>query len=81
MLLRMLGAGMATCFPLREGMAQLGVALFTRQSSCALPARSAYSKLDVQPVELLVKKSPFESAAQSNEVKLFQPFNTSSRLG
>ena len=44
-LLPAVGAGIATYFPFREGMAQLGVMLFTCQTSCALPTKSTYSKL------------------------------------
>src|SRR5260370_40940460 len=58
-----------------------GSVLFTCQSSCALPASSTYSKLDLQPVGLLVTNSPFESAAQSTEEKALQFFNTISRVG
>src|SRR5216684_1188149 len=55
------GAGMATYFPLCEGMAQAGIMLFTCQSWCALPAKSTYNKVDLHPVGLLVTKSPLES--------------------
>ena len=73
--------GIATYFPLREGMAQLGHMLFTCQSWCALPAKSTYGKVCLKPAGLLATKSPLESAAQSKDVKPFQFFTTSSRVG
>ena len=72
---------MATYFPLCEGMAQIWVALFTRQSSCALPAKSTYSKLELHPVGLLVTNSPLESEAQSADIKPLQFFTVISRVG
>src|SRR5437016_13670692 len=72
---------MATYFPFRDAIPQVGAALLACQTSCALPARSTYSKLDRQPVGLLVTNSPFESAVQSTEEKVFQFFKTSSRVG
>ena len=66
-LLSTVGAGIATYFPLREGTAQLGQMLFTCQIGCALPAKSTYSKLCLEPAGLLATKSPLESAAQSTE--------------
>jgi hypothetical protein len=80
-LLSAVGAGIATYFPFREGMAQIGMMLFTCQSSCALPAKSTYSKLELHPVGLLVTKRPLESAVQSTEVKLVQFFTERSREG
>src|SRR6266496_429775 len=72
---------MATYFPFRDAIPQVGAALLACQTLCALPARSTYSKLDRQPVGLLVTNRPFESAVQSMEEKVFQFFKTSSRVG
>src|ERR1700757_886777 len=73
---------MATYFPLCEGMAQvLTWKLFACQSKCAFPIKSTYNRVDKRPVGLLERKKPFPSAAQSNEVKLFQSFTMISRVG
>ena len=78
-LLWIVGAGMARYLPLREGIAQLGMALLTSNSLCALPARSTYRRADERPVGLLVIDSPCESAAQSTEVNRFQSLTAISR--
>src|ERR1700730_13190239 len=80
-LLSTVDAGIATYVPLREGTAQLGQMLFTCQIWCALPAKSMYSKLCLDPAGLLATKNPLESAAQSTERKPYQFFTTSSRVG
>src|SRR5579872_982824 len=76
----MVATGIATYFPLREGIAQLGQMLFDCQIGCALPAKSTYSRLCFNPVGLLATKRPLESAAQSKEVKLLHFFTASSRV-
>jgi len=80
-LLSMVGARIATYFPLRDGTAQVVQMPFTCQIWCALPAKSMYSKLCLKPAGLLATKSPLESAAQSMEVKPLQFFTMSSRVG
>src|SRR6266481_5770176 len=80
-LLPTVGAGIATYFPLCEGMAQVAWKFFTCQSECAFPIKSTYNRVDRRPVGLLEMKKPFPSAAQSREVKLFQSFTVSSRVG
>jgi len=80
-LLLVVGAGIARYFPSRDAMLHDCDEPFTRQSSCAFPARSTYSKLDLQPVGLLVTNNPFESAAQSMEEKELQFFSTISLVG
>src|SRR5450631_726216 len=75
------GAGMATYFPLREGIAQVAWKFFTRQSGVALPAMSTYRRVDTRPVGLLETKRPLPSAAQSTDMKLFQSFTVISRGG
>src|SRR5439155_14540325 len=72
---------MATYFPFRDAIPQVGDVLFACQTSCAFPVRSTYSRLDRQPVGLLVTNSPFESAAQSTEENVFHFFKTSSLAG
>src|SRR5260370_33638116 len=80
-LLPTVGAGIATYFPLCEGMAQVAWKFFTCQSECAFPIKSTYNRVDRRPVGLLETKKPFPSAAQSREVKLFQPFTVIWRVG
>jgi hypothetical protein len=80
-LLPTVGAGMATYFPLCEGMAQLAWKFFTCQSGRAFPDKSTYKRVDRRPVGLLETKNPFPSAAQSNDLKLSQPFTVISRVG
>ncbi len=62
-------------------MAQVAWKFFTCQSGCAFPIKSTYNRVDRRPVGLLETKKPFPSAAQSREVKLFQPFTVISRVG
>src|SRR5881392_3253343 len=62
-------------------MAQVAWKFFTCQSECAFPIKSTYNNVDKLPVGLLETKKPFPSAAQSREVKLFQPFTVISSVG
>jgi hypothetical protein len=80
-LLPTVGAGIATYLPLREGIAQVAWKFFTCQSACAFPIKSTYNRVDRRPLGLLETKKPFPSAAQSSEVKLFQPLTVISRVG
>src|SRR5438309_5173037 len=75
----MVGAGMATYLPSREGIAQVGKKLLTSHSLCALPARSTCSRVETRPVGLLVTNMPRESAAQSTPAKPFQFLTVISR--
>src|SRR5882724_12734136 len=72
---------MATYFPFRDAIPQVGDALLVCHTSRAFPFKSTYSRLERQPVGLLVTNSPLESAAQSTEEKVFQFFKTSSLAG
>src|SRR5438309_10321267 len=75
----MVGAGMATYLPSREGIAQVGKKLLTSHSLCALPVNSTYSRVETRPVGLLETNRPRESAAQSTPANPFQFFTAISR--
>src|SRR4029077_17357685 len=75
------GAGIATYFPLCDGIAQVAWKFFTCQSGVPFPAKSTDNSVDNRPVGLLETKNPLPSAAHSMDMKLFQSFTVISRGG